>query len=112
MMRGEVLRTVEVGGGGRRQRTQRAGEGLTADWEQHREERTLNMPFMFVTLDVSKLSGWLNVDASCQTSKGGHTTRCEVRAERRQAAGDRGASSVQGRAWLCRLGAGCGEERT
>ena len=26
-------------------------------------ERTLNMAYMVVTLDVSKLSGWLNADA-------------------------------------------------
>ena len=29
----------------------------------HGEERTENMPYMFVTLEVSKLSGWLNTDA-------------------------------------------------
>ena len=29
-------------------------------------ERTLNMPLMVVTLDVSKLSGWLNADAYCR----------------------------------------------
>ena len=28
-------------------------------------ERTSNMPFMVVTLDVSKLSDWLNADAPC-----------------------------------------------
>eukprot|EP00964_Phaeocystis_antarctica_P046654 scaffold26979_cov53-Phaeocystis_antarctica.AAC.5 len=33
------------------------------------------MPPMVVTLDVSKLSGWLNADASCRESKGGHI-RC------------------------------------
>ena len=33
------------------------------------------MPFMFVMLEVSKLSGWLNDDAPCRESKGGHT-RC------------------------------------
>ena len=27
------------------------------------EQRTLNMPYMLLTLDVSKLSGWLNADA-------------------------------------------------
>ena len=32
------------------------------------EERTLNMPPMFVTLEVSKLSGWLNADAPCRES--------------------------------------------
>ena len=30
-----------------------------------RAERTANMAYMFVTLDVSKLSGWLNADAYC-----------------------------------------------
>ena len=29
----------------------------------HGEERTWNMRYMVVTLDVSKLSGWLNADA-------------------------------------------------
>eukprot|EP00964_Phaeocystis_antarctica_P033699 scaffold19101_cov53-Phaeocystis_antarctica.AAC.7 len=28
---------------------------------------------MFVTLEVSKASGWLNADADCRESKGGHT---------------------------------------
>ena len=38
------------------------------DIEPHgtRAGRTPNMPYMFVTLDVSKLSGWLNADASCR----------------------------------------------
>ena len=30
-----------------------------------RAERTKNMNFMLVTVDVSKLSGWLNADADC-----------------------------------------------
>ena len=67
---------------------------------------------MSVTLEVSKLSGWLNADAYCRESKGGHTVQGEVRASRREAAGDRGASSVQGGELDCRLGAGHGEERT
>ena len=29
-------------------------------------ERTLNMPLMVVTLDVSKLSGWLNAFTDCR----------------------------------------------
>ena len=56
----------------------------------------LNMWFMVVTLEVSKLSGWLNADAFCRESKGGHA-RCGaryMRVGRRKAAGDRGASSV------------------
>ena len=31
--------------------------------QRARAERTLNMEPMLVTLDVSKLSGWLNTDA-------------------------------------------------
>ena len=57
---------------------QRAGEGSTADWEQHGEERTANMSLMVVTLEVSKLSGWLNADAPCRESKGGHAVWGEV----------------------------------
>ena len=30
------------------------------------------MSFMLVTLDVSKLSGWLNASAPCAESKGSH----------------------------------------
>ena len=32
-------------------------------------ERTKNMPPMSVTLDVSKLSGWLNADADCRVER-------------------------------------------
>ena len=55
---------------------------------------------MVVTLEVSKLSGWLNAVAVYRESKGGHTVRGEVRREEGEAAGDRGASSVQGRGRL------------
>ena len=37
---------------------------------EHGEERTLNMLSMSVTLEVSKLSGWLTLYASCGESKG------------------------------------------
>eukprot|EP00964_Phaeocystis_antarctica_P013465 scaffold7370_cov57-Phaeocystis_antarctica.AAC.5 len=55
---------------------------------------------MFVTLEVSKLSGWLNADAYCRESKGGHTVLGEVCPGRRKAADGRSASSVEGRARL------------
>ena len=58
----------------------------------HGEERTQNMLTMIVTLEVSKLSGWLNADAPCRESKGGAGRG--MRVGRREAAGDRGASSV------------------
>ena len=35
----------------------------------HGEERTLNMYCMSVTLDVSKLSGWLNPPAPCRITR-------------------------------------------
>ena len=53
------------------------------------------MPSMVVTLDVSRLSGWLNAEACCRV-KGGHTTRGEVGAGRRQ--GDAEAAAAQQRA--------------
>ena len=41
-------------------------------------ERTANMEFMFVTLDVSKLTGWLKAAAACQGRKQGmrYRARC------------------------------------
>ena len=44
----------------------------------HGEERTENITSMVVTLEVSKLSGWLNADARCRESKGGHTMLVQV----------------------------------
>ena len=69
------------------------------------------MPLMSVTLEVLKLSGWLNADANCRESQGGHTVRDDVRAGRREVADVHGKR----RAWGglgCRYGAGHGEERT
>eukprot|EP00964_Phaeocystis_antarctica_P058134 scaffold34462_cov56-Phaeocystis_antarctica.AAC.3 len=70
---------------------------------------------MVVTLEVLTLSGWLNADAPCGESKGGHA----VRSEEYQSAGGRGgghrttAAHAACRGVLdCRLGAGHGEERT
>ena len=72
----------------------------------------MNMPAMTVTLEVSKLSGWLNADVSCRESKAGHTVRGDAYGSgggrRRTAAAD--AACRRGRG--CRLGAGHGEERT
>eukprot|EP00964_Phaeocystis_antarctica_P065036 scaffold39175_cov43-Phaeocystis_antarctica.AAC.2 len=74
------------------------------------------MEFMVVTLEVSRLSGWLNNDAPCRESKAGHT-RCVVRgADSRVAGGGKRratAACAACRGGLdCRLGAGIGEERT
>jgi len=43
-----------------------------------RAERTANMPLMSVTLEVSKLSGWLKADARCRVEG----RACGVRGER------------------------------
>ena len=65
------------------------------------------MVCMLVTPEVSKLSGWLNADASCRESKGGHAVRGEVRAgraaggrrpRRKQRAGERARMQIGGRA--------------
>ena len=66
----------------------KAGQGTRA-------ERTSKIFHMVVTLDVSKLSDWLNADARCPQSEGGHRVRDEVRAGRRESVwGGGGASGV------------------
>ena len=46
------------------------GEGPTQGCGgRARAERTRNMRCMVVTLDVSKLSGWLNADAFCRVER-------------------------------------------
>ena len=53
----------------RRERHAR-GEGPTQGCGgRARAERTLNMRYMFVTLDVLKLSGWLNAVADCRVER-------------------------------------------
>ena len=44
----------------------------------HARQRTANMLLMFVTLEVSKRSGWLNADALCRVDKEGvrYGARC------------------------------------
>ena len=65
-------------------RASRRGDGVQRAVEARLEigdrtgvERTLNMRYMFVTLDVSKASGWLNAFAFCRESNGGHAVRGE-----------------------------------
>ena len=44
--------------------------GPTGEWVAWAgAERTSNIQNMLVTLDVSKLSGWLNADAYCRVEK-------------------------------------------
>ena len=42
---------------------------LKAVGARARAKRTWNMLYMVVTLDVSKLSGWLNATASCRVER-------------------------------------------
>jgi len=79
------------------------------------EERTRNMLLMYLTLDVSKLSCWLNADASCREPKGG--VRCGARCGPRCGPRDGGQRATVAQAACrggpdCRLQAGNGEERT
>ena len=56
--------------GRRRRRKQRAGMAPTVGAEgRERAERTENMPLVLMTLDVLRLSDWLNADAPCQVEK-------------------------------------------
>ena len=57
-------------GVGRRRRKHRAGEDPTVEVAgRARAERTRNMFCMFVTLDVSRLNGWLNAVALCRVER-------------------------------------------
>ena len=70
----------ETGGGeGRSRRKRCAGEGPRLDIERimARAVRTANMKLMSVTLDVLRLSGWLNTDASCRVERVAYEERCE-----------------------------------
>ena len=78
------------------QAVRREGPAVEAA-DRARAERTINMPYMAVTLEVSKLSGWLNADAPCRESKGGHPLGGELREGRWQAAGDRSAQTQRAR---------------
>eukprot|EP00964_Phaeocystis_antarctica_P063581 scaffold38171_cov50-Phaeocystis_antarctica.AAC.1 len=47
-----------------------AGRGPAAEWGQgHARSRTVNIWYMLVTLDVSRLSGWLNAVADCRVKR-------------------------------------------
>ena len=52
------------------------GEGPTQGWEARaRAECTSNILRMVVTLDVSKLSGWLNLIANCRVERRAYDAR-------------------------------------
>ena len=69
-MRGEVRPGRREGAGWRRRKWHARGGPDSRLWvPRARAERTENMLFMSVTLDVSKLSGWLNADARCRVER-------------------------------------------
>ena len=108
-MRGEVWAEggrTWAGGSARAAYTRGEGPTVKAGGPMACAERTENMPYMFVTLEVSKLSGWLNTLVPCRESERGHTGRGEVYGP------EGGASSVQGRARLQITGPRHGKERT
>jgi hypothetical protein len=54
----------------RRRRKQRAREAPIVEAAgRERAKRTANMDSMVVTLEVSRLSGWLNADAYCRVKR-------------------------------------------
>ena len=80
----EVQPGRREGVGWRRRNRRHAREGRTQGWGgRARAERTENMACMLVTLDVSKLSGWLNADANCRVER----RACDVRPGRREGVG-------------------------
>ena len=100
-MRGEVW----AGGG-------RAWAGVAAHERHAREEgpavkagggyrscaeRTENIHCMAVTLDVSKLSGWLNFDAACRVERRAHDAGRGVGRGRREDMGRRQRTSGDAR---------------
>ena len=60
-----------------------------------RAERTRNMYLMSVTLDVSRLSGWLNADGTCRVKKRSIRRRGDMWAGWREVWAGRGTSSAQ-----------------
>ena len=70
-MRGGMRDERREGGAEARRRNQRPGLG--PGWRGwgagHAAERAQNMSSMDLTRDVSRLSGWLNADASCQLER-------------------------------------------
>ena len=76
----EGIRSGSVGGAATAHTAckERLDWSLSAQKALERGVHTLNISFMLVTLDVSKLNDWLNAFASCAESRGRHTMRGTV----------------------------------
>ena len=93
-------------GRGRRKRCSQGGpqtaEGVLAG---ARAERTLNMLVMAVTLDVSKLSGWLNAAAFCRVEREAFGKRGGMRG---RATGEARVGRRRRKKCVCREEPSCG----
>ena len=78
----------------RRNRHPRGGPDSRLGGGRARAERTWNMAYMVVTLDVSKLSDWLNADAFCRVKR----RACDV---------GRGTAREAGGRWVAAMQAAC-----
>ena len=86
------------GSGGRKWRLRGpATVGGCGGWARA-AERTANMSNMFVTLDVSKLTGWLKAVANCRVESRACDAGRGVRAGRRGSYGAWGSGGRKGRA--------------
>ena len=82
-------------GGGGACSVQGGGPNWSGWGAGHAAEHTWNMLRMFLALDVSKLSGWLNADASCQVERRAYDAGQSAGWEAGGQCGGGGASSVQ-----------------
>ena len=95
-MRGEMWAGREGVGRRRRKRHARGGPDSRLG-ARARAERTVNMRYIFVTLDVSKLSGWLNAVALCRVARWAYDARAVC--------GGAGASGIAGKGFRLEAGA-------
>jgi len=100
------------GGGGAIKRHARGRPVLRLGGRRARAERTLNIDCMVVTLEVSRLSGWLNADAPCRVER--RAMRCGARCAPGggRAWGGGGASGMHEEGPTQGLGARARAERT
>ena len=96
---------VRVGWGGW-WRKQQGGLDCGGSEGRARAERTLNICCMSVTLDVSKLSGWLNPETRCRVQRGKHRRTDDMWARMREGGVGWSVAQAAGRPRLCRLRAG------
>jgi hypothetical protein len=75
----------------RRKRHARGRPDSRLGGRRARAERTRNMAYMVVTLEVSRLSDWLNADAACRAE----SRACDAERGARREAGGRGAAAAQ-----------------